>query len=770
MAHISQRLRNSLDGALAGGGDPASSPLYVFGPFLKFLILAGVARVTFGASVWLVVLTVAVVSLMYRQVIGWVTDGTGGSGLTEEEFGAWAVKVNSGITFVEYTLTFLVSVAALVTLIADRVPLLDESVYGLSLRTVVAVALSISIGYVVNRGPRAAAWAFGPATLGVLLLLWAMIAATIWRMGFRLPDFKLEAFEPRYLRFTLSGFSRLLALMTGIEVFANLVAAYEGTPEQRSRMAFRSLLIAMGTTCATMLIVGPAIFRVSNPVGARVSVFTQAMDRILPSPLPYLGTVIGIVVLGSAAAASAQGLQNLALGLRYRHYVPARMGQRNGFDVADLPVWIEVSIACICYTIFGTQADIYLSLYAVGVFVLLSMTGWAAAKRTLRNHSGLLSADGLLPLGGAVAAALLTSAATVIIFVERFTQGAWAYFLLIPAIYLWLSLVRGRLGEPVPLSEHLGRLYSGQYLLPFQREARPQDSLKIEDILVPLDGSPAAEEALAFAEYLCRPLHSRLTLLTVDSGGGKEPVKEARQLKSPKEAYLERKAGELEQAGVKVEYAVERGQPDQVIAGMAKDMGADLIAMTMRGRSGIERLFMSDVTERTVRRARTAILLIPAGEQLPGGEVRLRRILVALDGSRGAESTLRYARMLAEAFASELLLLGVPEADSEGPQLQKYLDKVAESLRERNLRARTVVTGSGPGRTIAELSKAEDCDMAILARSGRGEAYRRAPLGSVAARAVQTPHCPLLLVDTLESGSIARADRSCYSADLTAST
>ena len=116
MAHVSHKLSNSLEGALAGGGDPATSPLYVFGPFLKLLVVAGVAQVTFGASIWLVVLTIAVVSAMYRLVMIWVTDGSGGSGLSEEEFGSWAVKINASITFIEYTLTFLVSVAALVTL------------------------------------------------------------------------------------------------------------------------------------------------------------------------------------------------------------------------------------------------------------------------------------------------------------------------------------------------------------------------------------------------------------------------------------------------------------------------------------------------------------------------------------------------------------------------------------------------------------------------------------------------------------------------------
>src|SRR5690242_1349547 len=126
MGAISHRLANSFEGALAGGGDPATSPLYVFGPFLKLVVVAGVASVTAGASIWLVVLTVVVVSAMYRLVMTWVLDGSGGSGLSEEEFGSWAAKINAGITFVEYTLTFLVSVAALVTFISDRYPALEQ--------------------------------------------------------------------------------------------------------------------------------------------------------------------------------------------------------------------------------------------------------------------------------------------------------------------------------------------------------------------------------------------------------------------------------------------------------------------------------------------------------------------------------------------------------------------------------------------------------------------------------------------------------------------
>lgn len=40
-------------------------------------------HVTFGTSIWLVVFTVAMVSTMYRRVMRWVGDGSGGSGLSE---------------------------------------------------------------------------------------------------------------------------------------------------------------------------------------------------------------------------------------------------------------------------------------------------------------------------------------------------------------------------------------------------------------------------------------------------------------------------------------------------------------------------------------------------------------------------------------------------------------------------------------------------------------------------------------------------------------
>jgi hypothetical protein len=454
---VSGKFHNAIEGALAVGGDPATSPLYVFGPFLRLVVPAGVASVTFGPSVWLAVLTVAVVSLTYRLVLTWVTDGTGGSGLSEEEFGGWASKVNASITFVEYSLTFLVSMAALVTFLADRFSIIDEDLFGIELRVPVALVLSIVTGMVVLRGPRVAALAFGPATAGVLLLLWLMMGATVYRFGLILPTFDLAAFDSEYLGFTLGGYARILALMTGIEVFANLVSAYEGDEAERSRKAFRSLVIVMGSTAATMIVVGPAILRLSDPTRTDVSVFTQTMDALLPVPLAYLGTAIGTAVLLSACATALQGIAHLAHGLMHRRYLPSWLGQANRHGIARRMVWLEVAVVSAAFMFFGTEEETYLAVYAAGVFILLSMTAWAAGNRLLGLLRRSRSVQHASQLAAVLVAAILTSVATAIIVVERFQDGAWLYFVLVPLLYLGMTRARTLHGAPSDEEDYFGR-------------------------------------------------------------------------------------------------------------------------------------------------------------------------------------------------------------------------------------------------------------------------------------------------------------------------
>jgi len=782
MAHVSHKLSSSFEGALAGGGDPATSPLYVFGPFLRLIVVGGVAAVTFGPTVWLVVFTIALVSAMYRLVMVWITDGSGGSGLSEEEFGPWAVKVNGGITFIEYTLTFLVSMAAMVTFVADRFPGLNDAILGIQYRTWLAITLSLLIGWLVNRGPKMAARAFGPATGGVLLLLWAMVLATIVQYGFRLPSFDLQAFSPEYIHFTFGGFVRILAVMTGIEVFANLVAAYDGPPAAQSKKAFGSLLIIMGTASVTMLIVGPAIFELSNPLNEEVSVFTQTMDALLPAPLAYAGTLVGILVLMSASAASAQGLQNLALGLSDRHYIPAFIGQRNQFGVADKPVWIEVGLVILFFLLLGTNEETYLAIYAAGVFILLSMTGWAATKRLVRQVRAQFSASTLALIAGTAIAALLTTAATLLIFEERFLEGAWTYFVFIPILYVAFTYFRGTLGAPSPIKDQLGELEAamlggfgfGQSLtgrgpselatvpanpttswqsVPARVAAWCEQQATFGHILVPLDGSMFAEMALPMAENLTRIYRTRLTLVTA--------VGEQAE-------YLRQTAERLRGKNLDVDYVVGDGSVVDLTRSIVEERGVDLVVTSTRGGSGARHWLTGGVASRIAQAISKPVLLVQSDGRANGKAPPLKRLLVALDGTETSELVMPYAMALSDTFQGEILLLSVPDVpeptefgagvdwleskrtDAE-TEAWKYLDTIVAAVREECPSVRTVVTGSRPATAIVDVSVAEGVDMIMMTTHARA-GLERLWMGSVAERVVQQTMLPVFLLP-VQNGS-----------------
>lgn len=785
---VSNKLNNAFEGALAGGGDPATSPLYVFGPFLKLIVVAGVARVTFGATVWLVIITILVVSAMYRLVMRWVTDGSGGSGLSEEEFGSWAVKINAAITFIEYTLTFLVSMAAMVTFIADRIPVLNDDLLGIQYRTIVAIALSVLTGWLVNRGPKVAARTFGPATAGVLVLLWVMIAATLWQQGFHLPDFNLAAFHGEYFHYTLAGYVRILAVMTGIEVFANLVAAYDGSDEVRSRLAFRSLLIIMGTTAITMLIVGPAILDISDPTNSDVSVFTQTMDVLLPSPLPYLGTIVGVAVLMSASAASAQGLQNLALGLKKRNYIPPNIGQQNQHDVADKPVWLEVTIVSIAFLFFGTSEETYLAIYAAGVFILLSMTGWAVTKRLIRQVRENYSIGKALLIPGTALAALLTTGATGVIFEERFTEGAWAYLLFIPILYVGFSISRTQLGEPDPVLDYLGGLdatllagfgfgqmapvavssgnQSAQQDITWEPEPIEQSNWRnryvtIKKIAVLLDGSVYAAQALPAAKRICQATGASMTLLSGVKSYSHGPQEQFQADMAAREIYLDSIIEQLQADGFEVDKAVRIGSIAEVTQSFVESANIDLVVTTTRGKSGEKHWMSGGVSSKLMMRLDIPVYLVQ-GDQ-PGDMGRkLKKMLVALDGSIASEKVLPYARALALAYESEVTLISVPQipetdnyrapadvveelrTEAEA-QMINFLEAVARSLEKDGVKTDIIVKGSRPATTIVETADEGGYDLILLTSNGRG-GFNRMMMGADSERVVDnTDRCVLMM-------------------------
>ncbi len=129
-------------------------------------------------------------------------------------------------------------------------------------------------------------------------------------------------------------------------------------------------------------------------------------------------------------------------------------------------------------------------------------------------------------------------------------------------------------------------------------------------ILLPLDGSALAEEALPHAVAQAEHFQAELILLKV-----LEPVAKYHliSLEAARELvldYLERIAASLRERGVSVRVITVEGNPHEGIVSCAEAEQVDLIVICTRGYSGPTRWLIGSVADRVVRGAGVPVLLV----------------------------------------------------------------------------------------------------------------------------------------------------------------
>ncbi len=140
-------------------------------------------------------------------------------------------------------------------------------------------------------------------------------------------------------------------------------------------------------------------------------------------------------------------------------------------------------------------------------------------------------------------------------------------------------------------------------------------------VLVPLDGSTYAEEALPLAASLAREFHRTLLLVRVvapvvspvTSADAAEVV--GMELESDEHQAREYLAVTRRRiaatTGLAVEAMMRMGIPAHEFLHVAESHPGSLIVMTTYGRSGLERFFIGSVAGHVVRRAHVPVLIIP---------------------------------------------------------------------------------------------------------------------------------------------------------------
>jgi nucleotide-binding universal stress UspA family protein len=306
-------------------------------------------------------------------------------------------------------------------------------------------------------------------------------------------------------------------------------------------------------------------------------------------------------------------------------------------------------------------------------------------------------------------------------------------------------------------------------------------------LVVPLDGSPFAEQALPVAVGIARRSGAAVRLVHVlppvpsiygEAALFLEDDVEARfreRRQAEQQAYLDRVAGRVrERIPGKVTTALGEGEVADLLLAEATRSAADLVVMTTHGRGPLGRFWLGSVADELVRRLPVPLLLARP-QDLPGAapeEVAFRHILLTLDGTPLAERMVEPAVALGALSDAEFTLLrvirpvpvvGVPAAGgSMGEELAgllgrveqiqeqlrqeaaTYLEGVAGRLRARGLRVQTrVAVDEQPGAAVVREAADPSVDLVALATHGR-RGVSRLLLGSVADKVIRGAARPVL--------------------------
>lgn len=152
------------------------------------------------------------------------------------------------------------------------------------------------------------------------------------------------------------------------------------------------------------------------------------------------------------------------------------------------------------------------------------------------------------------------------------------------------------------------------------------DRAGISSILVPLDGSEIAEEALALAADLAERVDATVTLVRVvepiwastygafteASILASQQIQDVEdQLQAEARAYLDAMAKALRERGLRVGWEVRAGRPADEIMRAAETTSADLIVLSTHGRGGLKRFALGSVTNEVLHRGVTPVFAVP---------------------------------------------------------------------------------------------------------------------------------------------------------------
>ncbi len=273
----------------------------------------------------------------------------------------------------------------------------------------------------------------------------------------------------------------------------------------------------------------------------------------------------------------------------------------------------------------------------------------------------------------------------------------------------------------------------------------------IERILLPLDGSDAAEAVFTYGELLAERFGSDITIFHAC-------IPEYRLARKMHQLYTE-KTAELMQKRIKdscaegksprvhAEYMT--GEFATSIRQFVKTHDINLVIMADHGFTSCRIKQIGSVADKIFRLLDCPTLLVRTcgPYQISDKERVIGRILLPLDGSKNSEKAIPIVQDLAQKLKSEVILFMMFHKDSvQEKEATKYLKGIGSTLQRLGINVRwRVVVGEDKAKEINEAAKEVLADLIVMATLGRSLVDTWGPK-SVARKLLNTGDRPLLIV------------------------
>jgi amino acid transporter len=396
---------------------------------------------------------IALVVLLYREVVSVYTRAGGSYVVARDNFGPRVAQVAAVALMIDYVVTVAVQTAAGSAAILSAFPALGEPLGGRATLLIISVVAILIMCYGNLRGIKEAGRTFalptylfsGSVGLMILVGLTREITTGLPRVhpmagtycnGCLPPHQGSSLLAAASIFVLLRAFANGGSSLTGIEAVSNAVSALR-PPEGRNA---RQVLVIQGSIVASLIAGISWLAHVSHTVpyaSGYPTVLAQEASLIFGHGV--LGRVLFFAVQAGTATilftggnTSFSGFPFLASFVAEDSFLPRWLTKRGHRLVFSNGIIVLTVVSLALLIVVGANVNKLIPFYAIGVFTGFTMAGFGMARYHRRHRGPGWRRHLAISLTGAT----YTGLVVLIFAVVKFTEGAWLVVVVFPLLVI----------------------------------------------------------------------------------------------------------------------------------------------------------------------------------------------------------------------------------------------------------------------------------------------------------------------------------------------